>query len=66
MNAFASFAFTLGIFPGLPHAYGAETIEQVAEKTRMKCANGSAEECRENIQALLSTYLDAVKGMKCG
>jgi len=47
-------------------ADGAETVEQVVEKTRMKCEDGSAKECRENVQALLSTYLDAVKGMKCG
>ena len=45
---------------------GAETVEQVLEKTRMECEDGSAQECRENVQALLDTYLTAVKGMDCG
>ena len=45
---------------------GAETVEQVMEKTRMKCEGEAAQECRENVQALLDTYLTTVKGMKCG
>ena len=45
---------------------GAETVEQVMEKTSMKCEDESALECRENVQALLDTYLAAVKGMDCG
>lgn len=45
---------------------GAETVEQVMKKTHMKCEDGSSQECRENVQAILDTYLTAVKGMKCG
>jgi bacterioferritin-associated ferredoxin len=45
---------------------GAKTIEQVMEKTHMKCEEGLAQESRKNVQALLDTYLAAIKGMKCG
>ena len=47
-------------------ADGAETVEQVMEKTDMKCEDGSAHECAENVQAILDAYLAAVKGMECG
>ena len=45
---------------------GAETVEQVVEKTRMKCEDGSARDCRENVQALLDTYLAAAQGIESG
>ena len=45
-------------------ADGAETVEQVMEKIGMKC--GAAQESKENIQALLDTYLAAVKNLKSG
>ena len=42
---------------------GAETVEQVMENTKMEC---SAPECKENVQALLDTYLAVVKGLESG
>ena len=47
-------------------AEGAETVEQVMEKTRMKCEDGSEQYCRENVQALLDTYLASAKEMTSG
>ena len=44
---------------------GAETVEQVMENTHMKCEDVVAQECKENVQAVIDTYLTAVKGMKC-
>jgi len=47
-------------------ADGAETVEHVMEMTAMKCEDKSAQECKENVQALLDTYLAAIKKMECG
>ena len=44
----------------------AEIVEQVVEKTLMKCESGSAKEYRGKVQTLLSTCLQVVKRMKDG
>ena len=47
-------------------ADGAETVEQVIVMTGLKCEDKSALECKDNVQALLDTYLAAIKKMECG
>ena len=42
---------------------GAETVEQVMKNTKMEC---STPECKENVQALLDTFLAVVKGLESG
>lgn len=47
-------------------AEGAGTVEEVMEKTGMKCEGSSVKDCKDDVQGLLDIYLAAVQGMQCG